>query len=153
MSEQFNRNAQFMWHLISKKCWCCFNIRYLVWEYFVNNRKWNVFADNSSQLNQLNISAETGTQQSKKLGEVSIRWNVKYMTMIIKIGQWIVEWPLNMIIVWWIVLNDKWVERWKWGGLTSGQKDGNLGKIVTMKNNMRKLTIIKYTKVKSVNWI
>ena len=43
--------------------------------------------------------------------------------MIIKFGEWIVKWQLMEIIVLWVVLNDKWVESWRWCGESSGQED------------------------------
>ena len=38
----------------------------------------------NSHLSQLSTSVEAGTQQK---GEVTVRWNVKYMWMIVKIGE------------------------------------------------------------------
>ena len=70
------------------------------------------------------------------------------MSIIIKIGKWIVKWPLKVS---WIVVNDKWVESWRWCGESPGQEGENLGNLVKTKISKIKLTIFKYTKVRSIN--
>ena len=50
------------------------------------------------------------------------------MSMVIKIGDWIVKWQVKMIIISWEMWNDKWVESWSWGVESSGQEDETCGK-------------------------
>ena len=100
----------------------------------------------NSQLSQLGTSVEAGTWQK-------VKWqlsDVKFMSIIVKIGEWIVKWHLKVIIVSWIVLNDKWVEHWRWWDESSGQENNNLGKIVKMKNTKIKITVSKYTQSSSL---
>ena len=65
--------------------------------------------------------------------EVAVKWIVKYISMIIKIGEWAVKWQVKVMIVSWIVLNEKIFVSWRWCGESLGQEDDNLGKIVDQK--------------------
>ena len=75
-----------------------------------------------------------------------------YMLMRIKIGEWIVTWQLNFIIVSWDVLSDKWVESRRWGCESQVQEDETQEKIVGMNSSKIKIAICRYVKVKSINW-
>ena len=66
------------------------------------------------------------------------------MSMIMKIGEWVVKWHLKVIIDAWVVLNDKWVESWEWCGESPGWE----GKVVRTKISKIKLTISKYSSQK-----
>ena len=56
--------------------------------------------------------------------------NDKYKSMIIKICEWIAKWQLKVIIVSWVVFNDKWVENCIEDDVVSHQvKKANLEKI------------------------